>query len=271
VVRTWLTSRLLSPRMLGAHVLALVCVGLAVGLGLWQHDAWQERRSAEARDLTEQPSQPLDDVIGADDPFPGDRVGQPVEVTGTWLPEATVLISDRDDAGRRGLWVVTPLTSGGPDDPAIAVVRGWIAETDAVPPAPTGTASVTGWLQPPEGSGVLDEDPADDVYPQLRVADLVQRVDGDLYGAYVVAQDGVDGLEPADLAALPEVGRFTALRNLLYAIEWWFFGAFAAFIWWRFVRDEAELDRRLAASAADDGAPGGADGETDAAVSSLEA
>ena len=30
----------------------------------------------------------------------------------------------------------------------------------------------------------------------------------------------------------------TGLRNLLYAIEWWFFGAFAAFIWWRWVRDE---------------------------------
>ena len=31
-----------------------------------------------------------------------------------------------------------------------------------------------------------------------------------------------------DLDQLPDVGRFTALRNLLYAIEWWFFGAFAA-------------------------------------------
>ena len=34
------------------------------------------------------------------------------------------------------------------------------------------------------------------------------------------------------------MGRFTALRNLLYAVEWWVFGAFAAFIWWRWVRDQ---------------------------------
>ncbi len=51
-----------------------------------------------------------------------------------------------------------------------------------------------------------------------------------------------DGLEPADLDQLPEVGRFTALRNLLYAVEWWFFGAFALFIWWRWLRDEAGAD-----------------------------
>ena len=53
----------------------------------------------------------------------------------------------------------------------------------------------------------------------------------------MVAQEPAPGLEAADLESLPEVGRFTALRNLLYAAEWWFFGAFAAFIWWRWVRD----------------------------------
>ena len=31
--------------------------------------------------------------------------------------------------------------------------------------------------------------------------------------------------------------RRSAWRNLLYALEWWVFGAFAAFVWWRFVRD----------------------------------
>ena len=52
----------------------------------------------------------------------------------------------------------------------------------------------------------------------------MQRVDGDLYSAYAVAQDGVGGLPAADLAQLPDAGTFTALRNLLYALEWWVFG-----------------------------------------------
>ena len=68
----------LTLRMLGAHLLMLVCVGVAGGLGLWQYDAWQEHRAAEAVDLTRLEPVPLADVMGPDDAFPGDRVGQPV-------------------------------------------------------------------------------------------------------------------------------------------------------------------------------------------------
>lgn len=241
---------LLTPRMLGAHLLALVCVGLACSLGYWQYDAWQARRSAEAVDLTRLEPVPLADVLGPDDPFPGDRVGQPVELAGSWLPEGTVLVSGREHDGREGYWVVTPLTAGATDAPAVPVVRGWVASADEAPAPPTGEATVVGWLQPPDGTGEADDDAGDDVLPQVRIADLIQRVDQDLYGAYAVLDPepgdaamknaGTDGLEPADLEELPPAGRFTALRNLLYAIEWLVFGAFAAFIWWRYVREELE-------------------------------
>ena len=62
---------------------------------------------------------------------------------------------------------------------------------------------MTGWLQPPEGTLVVDDDPADDVFPEIRVADAVQRVDVDLWSAYVISQDPGPGLEEAELAALP--------------------------------------------------------------------
>ena len=249
-MRTWL-----SPRLLGAHLLGLVCVGVAVAAGLWQYDAWDARREAERIDLTNAEPVPLTDVLGPDDPFPAADVGRPVTFTGTWLPEGTVLVDGRgNEDGEDGVWVVTPLTVGDPDDPAVPVVRGWLGDEDGasgateadVVPLPEGTATLTGWLQPPEGTGETDPEPGDDVVPQLRTADLVQRVDQDLYGAYVVLDvsagaerrdAGTTGLEPATLDQLPEAGRFTALRNLLYAVEWWVFAAFAAFIWWRYVRD----------------------------------
>jgi len=238
-----------TPAFVGAFVLMLVAVAAAIGLGVWQYEAWQTRRSAEAVDLTQDEPVPLDRVFGADDPFPGDRVGQPVTWSGTWLPGSTVFVSGRSHEGRDGFWVVTPLTTGGPDDPAVPVVRGWVESRDGVPAAPTGRGEVEGWLQPPEGDGSVDDDPTDDVYPQLRVADLAQRVDGDLYSGYAVAVPdqadpaaaGTAGLEPADLEQLPPAGRFTALRNLLYALEWWIFAAFAFYIWWRYVRDEEEV------------------------------
>lgn len=248
--------------MLGAHLLALVCTAAAVGLGVWQFDAWQARRAAETVDLTHATPLPVDDLLGPDDPFPGQRVGQPVEIAGTWLPQGTVYIADREHDGREGYWVVTPLTSGGPEAAAVPVVRGWVADPTQAPAPPTGTADLVGWLQPSEGTGAFDDDTSDDIFPQLRIADLVQRVDGDLYAAYAVldqsapggVNDGATGLEPADLTQLPDASTFTALRNILYAIEWWFFGAFALFIWWRWVtettvrvrEEEQDADRSAA-------------------------
>src|SRR5918992_3686468 len=96
--------RLLAPRYWGVHLVALALVGAAGWLGFWQLDAWQTRRAAEAVDLTRVPPVPLGEVLGPDDPFPGDRVGQPVEVSGTWLPDETFFVDSGD-----GMWVVTPL------------------------------------------------------------------------------------------------------------------------------------------------------------------
>jgi surfeit locus 1 family protein len=228
----------LAPRLWAGHLLALVLTAAAVLLGVWQLDAWQTRRADEARDLTRAEPVALAEVIGPDDPFPGRSVGQPVDLDGTWVPEGTVFVSGREHEGDEGYWMVTPLAIGGPDEAALPVVLGWVADPDTAPAPPEGEQQLVGWLQPPEGTGERDDDPSDDVLPQLRIAEIVQRVDQDLYSAYAVAQDGVGGLPAADLAELPDVGRFTAIRNLLYAVEWWVFGGFAVLIWWRWVGEQ---------------------------------
>ena len=236
---------LLRPAALGVHALAVVLIAVAVALGFWQLGAWQAQRTAEATDLTRAEPMALTDAMGPDDPFPGNRVGQPVTVGGSWVPDGTIYVEGREHDGRDGVWAVTPLAVTGQADSALLVVRGWARTVADAGQPPTGPAVVTGWLQPPEGTGQRDSDPGDDVLPQLRIADAIQHVDQDLYGAYAVVDPqaaqtnpGNDALAPADLEQLPDSGRFTALRNLLYSIEWWFFGAFAAFIWWRWTRDE---------------------------------
>lgn len=232
-------SSKLAPRYWGAHLLALTLVAIATTLGLWQYDAWQAHRTAEARDLTGVAAVPLTEVLGPDDRFPGDQVGQPVTLTGEWVPSGTVYVSGREHDGSDGYWAVTPVTVAG-GDAAIPVVRGWTATVEDAPEPPTGSAEVEGWLQPGEGTGEADDDPGDDVLPQLRLADVIQHVDQDLYGGYVVATEPGAGLEAASLEQLPEVAATTGLKNLLYAVEWWIFGLFAAFIWWRWVRDVTE-------------------------------
>ncbi|KAB2813118.1 SURF1 family protein [Pimelobacter simplex] len=261
MVRWW------SVRMWGAHLLGLLCVSIAVGMGVWQYDAWQTRRAAERVDLTKSDPVPITKVIGPDDPFPTAGLGRPVDVRGTFLPGGTVLVADRpSDDGRSGAWLVTPLTVGDAAAPAVPVVRGWVPDgTDpaSLPAPPAGEVAVLGWLQPPESSGPVDDDPNDDVLPVLRIADLVQRVDQDLYGAYVIAEeplpsDAAAGVDHATLDQLPQASRFTALRNILYAIEWWVFAAFAAFIWFRYVRDataEPDLEEADAEDAGDDAVP----------------
>ena len=232
---------------LGAAALALVLAGTAGMLGKWQYDAWQMHRDAEARDLTSITPVPLDDVMGNDDPFPAPDLGRPVEVSGEWL-DGGFWVADRASGGEPGYWAVAPLQTG---DAAVLVVRGWAPEPDDALLAATGDAEVVGWIQPPEGTLVTDDDPDDDVFPEIRVADAVQRVDVDLYSAYLVSQEPTGGLQAAELETLPDPGRFTGVRNLLYAVEWWVFGAFAAFIWWRWRKDVtapevADLDRPAA-------------------------
>ncbi len=225
---------LAAPRYWGYHLVVVAALVAAGWLGLWQYDGWLERRAAEARDLTLVEPIALADAIGPDDAFPGRLVGQPVQVDGEWVPDATVYVQGREHDGADGYWVVDPVRVGGS---LLPTVRGWTPEPAGVPPV-SGPVGLVGWLQPPEGTGAVDEDTSDDVLPQLRIADLAQRFDEDLYGAYVVARDPAPGLAAADLEQLPEAGRLTALRNLLYAVEWWFFGLFAGFVWWRWAREE---------------------------------
>jgi cytochrome oxidase assembly protein ShyY1 len=234
------------------HVPAALAVVAAVLLGNWQLGAWQLHREDRAAELVHADPVPLADLLGPDDAFPGDGVGRPVTLAGRWLPEDDVLVSGREHDGADGVWSVVPLqvceppADGCGDAPAIPVVVGWSASADDVPRPPTGPAEVEGWLQPGEGSSEPDPDPADDVLPALRVADLLQRVDVDLYGGYVILETPAaarGAAEPVTPASLPKPPTSEGLRNFLYGIEWWFFAGFAVFLWWRWTRDEIAAAR----------------------------
>lgn len=224
-----------APRWWPGHLLVLVLLGVAVCLGAWQLGTWDAKRDAEALDLTKAEPVPVTSVLGPDQPFPNDRVGQPVVVSGEWLPDATVYV-ERE----AGFWVVTPLLTDATDQVALPVVRGVSRQPEAEPVE--GRVELTGRLQPSEGTGAVDDNPMDDVLPQLRVADLVQRVDQDLYSAYAVATEPTPGLAPASLEQLPDASRFTGLRNFFYALEWWVFGGFAVFLWVRYLIDESRRE-----------------------------
>ena len=236
---------LFSPLMIGLHLLAIAATTAAVLLGLWQYGVWHSARQDKANALAHAAPVSLSALMSADSPYPGDAVGRPVRFTGTWLPDETLVVKNRLMHGRRGYWAVTPVAvcraTCTTNDPAILVVRGWSPDPEQAPAPPSGHVRVTGWLQPAEGGGVPDQDPRDRVLPQMEIVDAIPHVRQDLYSGYVIAQDATSGaLQPVTPASLPKPSELTSLRNLAYAFQWWIFGAFAVFLWWRWCSDEVK-------------------------------
>lgn len=257
--------------MVALHALTMLATVAAALLGLWQFGEWQTGRQHQTATVVDARPVPLASVLSADQAFPGTAVGKPVELAGRWLPASTLYVANRELHGRRGVWAVTPVAvcpAGTASDcataPAVLVVRGWATSVRNAPSAPTGAVRVTGWLQPGEGSGDADPNPTDNVIPELRVADAIQHVKQDLYDGYVIARTVVSSsreqspttatgrghrLKSVTPAALPSASAFTSVRNLLYAVEWWFFGGFAVYVWRRWCRDEVSRVTGVASQA----------------------
>ena len=250
---TWVRV-LLAPRLLLLHVVAALAVGVAAWLGWWQLSAWHDQREDRALEMAGDEPRPLAEVLGPDDPFPGEHVGRPVVVPGTWLDDSLVHVADRRRAAGAaddGVWqvallaVCTQQAERCDTAPAIPVVLGWAPAVGVAAEAPQGAAEVRGWLQPAE-QGQSDPDTQDDVIPSLRTADLLQRTRRDVYSGYVILDEPATaraGLVAVTPETLPDPPPSTALRNLLYGLEWWVFAGFAVFLWWRWARD-AVLEAR---------------------------
>jgi cytochrome oxidase assembly protein ShyY1 len=230
-------------------VVALVACGL---LGRWQLSVWHDHRVDNAASVTREAPVPLDHVLGPDAAFPSSGVGRPVVVAGRWDPAHTVYVADRPYDGHTGVWAVTPVVTA--TGSAIPVVRGWTPSPATAAAAPSGRADLVGLLQPSDDTGAVDANPRDDVVPALSVTALLPRASYDLYDAFVVATgrslpaggvaaNGMSGLRPVTAEHLPGADASTALRNLLYAVQWWVFGAFAVFVWWRWLQEDV-LGRR---------------------------
>jgi len=225
------TRRLLTWQALGLGIVALVLMAAMVVLGLWQLGVYDDQQHDDARSQLARPPVPLDQLLGPDDAFPGNGV-RPVTVTGRYLSDQEFEVRDGStlDVPRA---IVTPLET--PTGSLILVVRGSGELRDAEPP-PTGQVTVTGVLEPSDagGNGLGGGRTTDGI----RIAALAQDFARDLYAGYVVRTGSrpADALEPVT-PPFPQPSRWAGIRNLVYAIQWWVFAGFVAFMWWRIVAD----------------------------------
>lgn len=252
---------LLQPRLVGLHLFAVAALVFTIVMGLWQLGVYDSRQADERADQRSVPTVPLDQVLGPDEVFTGKANHRPVTTSGRFAPaDEQFWVSGRERGGRSGYWLVAPfLVEGQPASAsgrfrALLVVRGWASDNDTLPATPAGSVELAAVLEPgEEAAGGIDERRTT---ATLRIPLLINELPYDLYSGYAIVTDQ----RPADTAGLERVAPPVAdpswtlgLRNLAYAIQWWVFGAFAMFMWWRMSRDVVAGDRARAVAGVTDG------------------
>lgn len=239
---------MLKPRWLGLLGVLVVLLVAFTFLGLWQLSVARDdaQREAVAAAPLHAPV-PLDAALTPHSPFPPEASGRPVTMTGTYDTGGQVLVAGRRLDGVNGWWVVTPLVVDG-SGARIAVLRGFVTDGAGTgpAPAPAGPLLVSGTLAPGESSV-----PSASLPPgQLGSVDLARLVNlwpGELYNAFVFATaESPDASPGVQRVPPPPVPTGLTWRNAAYALQWWVFGLFAAYMWWRMVRDDHRRDQAAA-------------------------
>ncbi|MEV7103360.1 SURF1 family protein [Streptomyces atroolivaceus] len=246
---------LLTPRWWGINLFVVLAIPFCVFMGTWQLGRFEDRvQTHEEAEQRPEPGsrspKPLDDLL----PVSTETSGRPAVATGTYADQFLVPGRKLDD--RDGFYVLDLLRTD--SGKALPVVRGWLPGTPGrteVPPAPAGEVTVTGDLQASENSGTtgvsLGGGLPEGQLGMISAASLVNLVPYDVYDAWVTLPEpepeagGANGaMKPVPAAAAQGSGLdLKAFQNLGYTGEWFVFGGFVLFMWFRLVRREAEAAR----------------------------
>lgn len=224
-------SLLRTKRWLSFTVIVLLVI---VAFGLLSR--WQWERAAEKQILSASMVS-----ARAADPLPPQQASAewtPVTAAGTYDTAHELVVRKRPQDTINGFWIMTPLVT---EAGTVWVNRGWLRAIGnattypSVPPAPSGTVTVTGmwrdWQQARTTSGlpagmISDVDPAVLTVP-TEFNGFLQLTKSD------PKQSGLDAV------LLPEIDDS---RNISYAVQWILFALVCIGGWFFFLRREARDD-----------------------------
>jgi cytochrome oxidase assembly protein ShyY1 len=226
-------------------VAAVVLAALCLVAGRWQWNR-SEARNAEI-DLVNAnwsaPAVPVEEILdGPGAVVPASDIWQQVELEGSYVADATVLLRNRPVGGRGGYHVLVPFEAQLPgQDIVIVIDRGFVplgsdgSAPDAVPAPPSGTVTVVASLradEPPSSRGT----PPGQVQAISTEQVLAAGPDGGAWaeGRTVGAYGALRSEEPAPetrLAALPKPDTDPG-SHLSYAFQWVIFaiGAIGGYV-----------------------------------------
>ena len=214
-------SKWFQPRLLALHALAIFVVSACVVMGLWQLGVYGDKHEDAAAETRAKAPVDLLKVWGPDDAFRADLLDRRVRIEGESTDELFVV--QRPDGQE---WYATTVRVRGTRS-SIIVVLGHVRDLiDWHHPPPPWIAI----LQPPEETG------------DLSIAKRVNETDGDLFSGYALLDDPVRHVLKPVAPPDPHVPWTVGLRNLAYALQWWVFGLFAGFMWWRMATDVLDVE-----------------------------
>jgi cytochrome oxidase assembly protein ShyY1 len=233
---------LLQPRWLAWHAALVVVLVSFTMLGVWQLDSFEHH----ARPAAGRAAVPIDSLARPGGRLTDGDVARRVTAEGQYDAARQLLVPGREQDGREGYLVVTPLrTATG----AVAVLRGWVpsATSRAVIP-PADQVRVAGRLQVSEARDASRVDPLVPLPAgQIAYVSSVGLLDewpyspDELVDGYVVASDETPrpAAAPVRVDAHTPAGGVSRWRNLAYALQWWLFAGAAIFFWGSVIRRAA--------------------------------
>lgn len=234
-------------------VAALLLLGIAVVI-LASLGQWQLRRADERRDILAaiEAGRKQAPLVLAPSTAPADlKPWRVAQASGTWLPEFSVLLDNRNHDGKPGYWLATPLLLDAEKRTAVLVLRGWLPRViqgqgaPVLPAAPDGVQTIKGELSPrvprmfelwslggEDASSLPATLPAaGGVVPQVQnlPLDALARATGLTLLPTVVSQFGL-GEDDGLVHDWPQPS-VNFQQNTIYAVEWFSFALFAAIAW----------------------------------------
>ena len=230
------------PSLVGLHLFVIAAIVFCVFMGLWQMGVYDSRQQHERADKQSVPVVPLRGLWGADEAFQSRLNHRPVTVSGSFAPSSDqIWVSGKVQDNQSGYWLVAPFVVDGGDQ-ALLVVRGWSPTAGELPAIPSTVTDISAVLEPGESSGApLDNNR---VIGSLRIPALINSLPYNLYSGFAVSTSPATagGLALAT-PPLPDASWTSGLRNLMYAFQWWVFGLFALFMWWRMSTESVAVVR----------------------------
>lgn len=208
-------------------------------LGLWQLGRASQKLALQAQ-INERgglAAWSTQELLGAADAMGG--VHRPVRLKGTWVPDRTVYLDNRQMNTRVGFFVVTPLRLEG-SERVVLVQRGWVPrdfnDRSRVPAitTPAGLVQLEGRLAPPPGKLYeLGEAGGGTIRQNIDPAAFAQETGLLLLSVSVLQTDAAaDGL----LREWPRVA-IDVQKHHGYAFQWFALCALAGFLylWFQFL------------------------------------